>query len=45
MGLIRPGSNPGWKTEGVAISDTESGALFVFALYVNLVVSRLGGCS
>lgn len=30
MGLIRPGSNPGWKTQGVVISDTESGALFVY---------------
>ncbi len=30
MGLIRPGSNPGWRTEGVVISDTESGALFTY---------------
>lgn len=31
LGLLKPGSNPNWKTTGVVISDTESGALFVYS--------------
>lgn len=31
LGLIRPGSNPGWKETGVVISDTSAGALFVYS--------------
>ncbi|MDU7361498.1 MAG: type VII secretion protein EccB [Propionibacteriaceae bacterium] len=30
LGLLKPGSNPNWKTTGIVISDTESGALFVY---------------
>lgn len=30
IGLLRPGSNPGWKTGGVVISDTQAGALFIY---------------
>ncbi len=30
LGLIKPGSNPNWKSTGVVISDTQSGALFIY---------------
>ena len=31
IGLLKPGSNPNWKSPGVVISDTESGALFTYS--------------
>lgn len=31
IALIRPGANPSWNKEGVVISDTQSGALFVYS--------------
>lgn len=30
IALIRPGANPSWDKEGVVISDTQSGTLFVY---------------
>lgn len=38
LGLIRPGSNPGWEESGVVISDTESGALFIYSEEGDLLV-------
>lgn len=38
IGLIRPDSNPGWKEPGVVISDTESGALFVYSPEGDLLI-------
>ncbi|NLE97632.1 MAG: type VII secretion protein EccB [Propionibacterium sp.] len=38
LGLIRPGSNPGWEEAGVVISDTESGALFIYSAEGDMLV-------
>lgn len=38
LGLIRPGSNPGWKEAGLVISDTQSGALFIYSPEADMLV-------